>query len=71
MPDGDRTRVAVRGEPALDAGQELRPALRRTLYRSADGIDLDLRSSSPAVERPLDLTGSRDLLPTPTRTAKT
>lgn len=43
-PDTDRVLVLLRGELDLDAGQELRHALRAALMRSTHGIDLDLRS---------------------------
>ncbi|MEV8087845.1 STAS domain-containing protein [Streptomyces nigra] len=42
-PEGDRTRVVVRGELDLDAGDRFGRILRDALHRSVRGVDLDLR----------------------------
>ncbi|AIS01977.1 STAS domain-containing protein [Streptomyces glaucescens] len=41
-PDGGRARVTVSGELGLEAGEDLRAALRTALAGTDDGIDLDL-----------------------------
>lgn len=42
-PEGDRMKVAVRGELDLDAGDRFQRILRDALDRSVRGVDLDLR----------------------------
>ncbi|MFE5190960.1 STAS domain-containing protein [Streptomyces sp. NPDC056628] len=42
-PEGDRTKVVVRGELDLDTGHRFDRILREALHRSVRGVDVDLR----------------------------